>query len=70
MSLLVLDEHLPSELVEPGFPKDAALEAELLGGLPFVTMDLVRQDLFDAYVNDVFATDRRDVPKGMVEIVL
>jgi hypothetical protein len=55
-------------LVESGFPADAAAEAELLAGLPFLELKLVRQTEFDEYVNLVFGTDRRGKPKGMIEV--
>jgi hypothetical protein len=57
-------------LIEPGFPKDAAAEAELVEGLPFLDIKLVRQDGFDEFVNEFFATDRQRVPKGIVELIL
>lgn len=55
-------------LIEPGFPKDAAAEAELIAGLPFLSIELVRQADFDLLVGQFFATDRRSIPKGMLEI--
>ena len=57
-------------LAGPEFPLDAAAEAELLTGLPFVEMNLVGQDAFDFLVRRTFATDRHMVPKGMIEVVL
>jgi hypothetical protein len=57
-------------LIEPGFPTDSDAEAELNAGLPFVTLELVEQGFFELYVNYIYATDRRDVPKGMVEVLL
>mgnify|MGYP001617611809 CR=1 FL=1 len=57
-------------LIEPGFPTDAAAEAELVEGLPFLEIKLVRQEGFDEYVHEFFATDRHHVPKGMVEVIL
>lgn len=52
-----------------GFPKDPAAEAELRAGLPFLEIAFVRRRRFDRLVS-FFATDRFDVPKGMVEIIL
>jgi hypothetical protein len=43
---------------------------ELLNGLPFIQMDLVGQDLFERFVNQLFATDRKAIPKGMIEVIL
>ena len=56
-------------LIGPGFPADAAAEAELEAGLPFVEVRLVDDVVFDEYVNVIFATDRMGNPKGMVEVV-
>lgn len=57
-------------LIEAGFPRDAAAEAELLEGLPFIELKLVEFDEFDEFVDEVFATDRDLVPEGVVEVVL
>lgn len=78
---VVLNGSFATDIMEPndvdcvlligrGFPRDAAAEAELRGGLPFLDMALVRQKRFDTMVEDVFATDRLNVPKGMVELIL
>ena len=56
-------------LVGPGFPKDAQAEEELLEGLPFLDIDLVRQDGWDELVGKVFATDRHRILKGMIEVI-
>jgi hypothetical protein len=56
-------------LIGRGFPKDLAAEAELRAGLPFLDIALVRRKRFETLVNVFFATDRFDVPKGMVEIL-
>jgi hypothetical protein len=55
-------------LIGPGFPRDAAAEAELLAGLPFVTLDLVDAEAFRQFTERTFATDRNLVPKGMLEV--
>jgi len=52
------------------FPKDRAAEANLRVGLPFLDIAIVPQKDFDRLVNVIFATDRFDVPKGMVEVML
>lgn len=57
-------------LIESDFPKDKDAEAELIGGLPFLEMNLVRQPGFDGLVQKFFATDRNLVAKGMVEVIL
>jgi len=57
-------------LIEAGFPRDKAAEGELLGGLPFLEINLVDQADFDVLVDKFFATDRLFVGKGMVEVIL
>ena len=56
-------------LIGVGFPHDQAAEAELLAGLPFLELSLVNQADFDLLVDEVFATDRHSVNKGMVELI-
>jgi hypothetical protein len=56
-------------LIGAGFPHDAAAEAELLTGLPFINMELVDPEAFQQFTERTFATDRNLVPKGMVEVV-
>ena len=78
---IVLNGSFVSDIMEPndvdcvlltgrGFPKDPAAEAELRSGLPFLDIALVRRKRFDMLVNLFFATDRLEVPKGMVEVLL
>jgi hypothetical protein len=57
-------------LIRPGFPRNAAAEAQLLAGLPFVNMELADQDAFDKYTEAIFAKDRDLVSKGMIEVIL
>lgn len=57
-------------LIEPGFPRDAFAERELIAGLPFLELSVVNQADFSLLVNEFFATDRFYVEKGMVEIPL
>lgn len=57
-------------LIGAGFPIDAAAEAELLSGLPFLEIDLVGPPDFNMMVDRFFATDRAAIPKGMVEVLL
>jgi hypothetical protein len=77
---IVLNGSFVTDIMEPndvdcvlltgrGFPKDPAAEAELRAGLPFLEIALVRRRRFDRLVR-FFATDRLDVPKGMVEVIL
>jgi hypothetical protein len=55
-------------LIGPDFPRDAAAEAELLAGLPFINLELVDLEAFQQLTERTFATDRNLVPKGMVEV--
>ena len=57
-------------LIEAGFPRDKAAEAELVGGVPFLEINLVNQADFEVLVEKFFATDRHLVDKGMVEVIL
>lgn len=52
------------------FPRDATAEAELLAGLPFLEIHFVENETLAFFVNRVFSTDRRNNPKGMVEVIL
>ena len=56
-------------LIRSDFPKDSTAEKELLDGLPFLEMKLVRQAEFEEYVNEIFGTDRSGVPKGVIEVI-
>jgi hypothetical protein len=56
-------------LIGPGFPRDARAAEELIEDLPFLDINLVRQDCWDELVGTVFATDHRLNPKGMIEVV-
>lgn len=56
-------------LIESDFPRDAATEAELLAGLPFINLELVDTEGFQQFTERTFATDRDLVAKGMVEVI-
>ena len=56
-------------LIEPGFPQDAAAEAELIAGLPFINFELVDIEGFRQFTEKTYATDRDLTPKGMVEVM-
>jgi hypothetical protein len=56
-------------LIGDGFPRDAEAEAELLAGLPFLEIQLVRERAFTILVESFFATDRFRNPKGMIEVI-
>lgn len=57
-------------LVGSEFPTDAEAEAELLAGLPFLEIAVVKQFVFDRMTQSFFASDRYLKPKGLVEVVL
>lgn len=56
-------------LLGADYPTDQAAADELLEGLPFLSLNFVREADFDFLTRDFFATDRWHVPKGMIEIV-
>ncbi len=77
---IIVDGSFVTEKLEPNdvdcvlligadFPQDAAAEAELLAGLPFINLELVDAVAFQQLTERTFATDRNLVPKGMVEII-
>jgi hypothetical protein len=42
---------------------------ELVGGLPFIDLELVEDAEFAILVEDFFATDRNEFPKGVIEVL-
>jgi hypothetical protein len=70
----VTDKSEPNDvdcalLIGKDFPRDAAAETELLAGLPFVEIHLLRAEQFERFVERIFATDRALTPKGMIEVI-
>lgn len=70
----VTDKYEPNDidcvlLIDETYPRDAAANAELLIGLPFLTMEIVRDDGFRQLTERTFANDRYHVPKGMIEVL-
>lgn len=70
----VTDEYEPNDvdcmlLIGTDYLKDIAADAELQQGLPFIHAETAMQDIFDYYVNTLFGTDRRNVPKGILEVM-
>jgi hypothetical protein len=57
-------------LTGPGYPRDEGADQKILDGLPFLEINLVVQKTFDYLVDTVFATDREQVSKGVVEVML
>ena len=71
----VTDVYEPNDvdcvlLIGTDYPKNATADGELQQGLPFIHAEIVTQDAFDYYVNTFFTTDRRNMPKGMIEVLL
>lgn len=71
----VTDRYEPHDvdcvlLIGLGFPHDADAEEELLRGLPFLDIAVVTEDRFRMLVDKIFATDRRLISKGVVEVIL
>lgn len=56
-------------LFVPGARRDRAAFRELLDGFPFLDIALVSQKEFEKLVNQVFASDRHGMSKGMVEVM-
>lgn len=52
------------------FPFDQAAEREISDGLPFLQINLFEIEDFEYLVNVVYATDRHQVSKGVVEVLL
>ncbi len=70
----VTDEFEPNDvdcvlLASADDPRDIAADAELIAGLAFLQIDIVKQADFDVMVETNFATDRRFRRKGMLEVV-
>jgi len=57
-------------LIDERFSQDREAESELLAGFPFLQLELVNYDGFTLLVEEIFASDRSERPKGMVEITL
>ncbi len=56
-------------LIGDDYPKDSIADAELQNVLPFVQASLLTDLAFRHYVTDRYATDRRGIPKGVVEVL-
>jgi len=55
-------------LIGPEFPRDPSAEAEILAGLPFINLELVDEAAL-RQMTEFYGTSRRNVPKGIVEII-
>jgi hypothetical protein len=56
-------------LLAENYPRDAKAAEELVGGLPFIDLELVEDAEFAILVEEFFATDRNEFPKGVIEVV-
>lgn len=57
-------------LLGDDYPIDQSADKELEAGFPFIDLKRVRSDQFNLFVAEIFATDRDNVPKGMIEVLL
>src|SRR5262245_668679 len=57
-------------LYGPNWPSDPKTVAELKEGLPFIQLNMGDQTVYDYFAHVHYATDRANIPKGMVEVVL
>lgn len=57
-------------LLDPDFPKEEAAKEELDEGLPFIQMYLMESEDYNYFIRQVYPTDRNNVPKGMLEVIL
>lgn len=51
------------------YPHDELANQQLRTGLPFINLELVVEEGFQELTEVTFASDRKHVPKGMVEIL-
>lgn len=70
----VTDRYEPNDvdcvlLIDETYPRDAASDEELLVGLPFLTLEIVREDGFRQLTERTFANDRYHVSKGLIEVL-
>lgn len=56
--------------MQPSIESLTRAAKELLDGLPFLDLQLVRAFEFNIFVDQIFATDRDGIAKGMVEVIL
>jgi hypothetical protein len=57
-------------LLSADFPLDLAAAALLSDGLPFIDLHMTEAKEFAMMVEQVYASDRDAVPKGVIEVVL
>jgi hypothetical protein len=54
----------------PDYNDWSIMAMELERGLPFLSLQIVRQEAFDYLVECFFGTDRAGAAKGVVEVIL
>lgn len=57
-------------LVEAGFPNDKEAERQLREGLPFLEIEFADAASFNFYCERFYASDRENVPKGLIEVLV
>jgi hypothetical protein len=78
---LVLNGSFVTDAIEPNdvdcalligtaFHEDSEIAQELHEGLPFLDLQVVEESEFALLVEEIFATDRDTVPKGLVELMI
>jgi hypothetical protein len=78
---VILDGSFVTDAIEPNdvncallvaadFHEDSDAATELHEGLPFLDLEIVDESEFVFLVEEMFATDRDTVPKGLVELKL
>ncbi len=56
-------------LIDDNYPLETTANEELQVGLPFLTMEIVREEGFRQLTERTFANDRFRVPKGIIEVL-
>lgn len=57
-------------LLSADFPLDSAAAVDLIAGLPFIDLHMAEAKEFAILVQELYASDRDAVPKGVIEVVL
>ena len=69
------DAHEPNDvdcvlLVPDGLSLEDEVDDELESGLPYLSIEVVSAPDFSWLVDEMFASDRDLVPKGVIEVIL
>jgi hypothetical protein len=57
-------------LLSTDFPLDPTAAAELAEGLPFIDLHMTETREFRIMMEQLYASDRNAVPKGVIEVIL